>query len=98
MVVTIKTENVEKYIKEHFTSANSIESSRRCLVNEHLSDEILVSKTSCLSSGNSLIIELVNDYSDRFMVKQTYLYLMSEYDSISLKGILMKFSAEPIYK
>lgn len=97
MEVTIKTENVKGYIKDHFV-LDTERFPNGLNINRALNDEILVSKSSGLSGDDRLIIEQVISYDSRCNIISTHIYLMDEYDSVSLKGSLMKFEIKPIYK
>lgn len=96
----IRTENAAKFIGDYVKLDN------RCAgpqgiderhIPEVLKDEIIISESSGLIIGATLTIEVELWLSNRCNTKQTFVYRIEHYDSVSVKGTLEKYYVTPIY-
>lgn len=104
MEVIIKTENVENFVSQHFiykkrsplictgliTSADSD-------VKEQLNNIVIISKSSLLKKDDTLQIQVREWLNSRCTITHQYFYDIREYDSVSLKGVLIHYGIEPHY-
>lgn len=91
----IKTENARDFIANYLVGCSHLKESRSA--NLILTDEIIVSDKADLKTGDSIKIEVQDGFNTRCSLTQVYVYDITEYDSVSVKGFLRSYSIVPIY-